>query len=364
LFNSVVSTPGARFLTADIKDFFLSTSKMERAEFARVPLSTFPQCIIDQYDLAFVARKGFVYIQIDGGMHGLPQASRLANQQLVRKLTPAGFVQAYHTPGLFLHTSKQIMFALIIDDFGIRYVGKPAANFLISTLQQDYTITIDWTGAKFCGLHLEWDNTTHSVELSMPSYVARALEPFGHTDPNPSDSPHKHVPPQHGAKVQMTTLDSSPPLDAAASTRIQEIVDVFLYYARAIDNTMLVALGTIASQQASATETTCHACIDLLNYAATHPEGIIKFFASDMVLYNHTDASYHSEANARSRATGFFWLSSHPDKLHGLTVPLNGALHVLTGIMRNALSSAAEAKTGSVCIHQCPDRCPPPADSP
>jgi len=74
LFNSVVSTPSARFLTADIKDFFLSTSKMERAEFARVPLSTFPQCIIDQYNLASLARKGFVYIQIDGGMYGLPQA--------------------------------------------------------------------------------------------------------------------------------------------------------------------------------------------------------------------------------------------------------------------------------------------------
>jgi len=62
--------------------------------------------------------------------------------------------------------------------------------------------------------------------------------------------------PQYGAKVQMTTLDTSPPLDAAASTQIREIVGVFLYYARAINNTMLVALGTIASQQASATETT------------------------------------------------------------------------------------------------------------
>jgi len=111
-------------------------------------------------------------------------------------------------------------------------------------------------------------------------------------------------------------------------------VGVFLYHARAIDNTMLVALGTIALQQASATETTTHAYIDLLNYAATHPKGIIKSFASDMVLYNHTDASYLSEANARSQAAGFFWLSSHPNKLNGLTAPLNGALHVLTGIVK------------------------------
>jgi len=114
---------------------------------------------------------------------------------------------------------------------------------------------------------------------------------------------------------------------------------------------MLVALGTIASQQASATETTAHSCIDLLNYPATHPKGIIKFFASDMVLCNHTDASDLSEANARSRAACFFWLSSHPDKLNGLTPPLNGALHVLTGIVRNVLSSAAKAETGSAFIN-------------
>jgi len=149
----------------------------------------------------------------------------------------------------------------------------------------------------------------------------------------------------------MTTVDTSPPLDATASTWIQEIVGLFLCYARAIDNTMLVALGTIASQQASATEITAHAFIDLLNYAATHPEGIIKFFASDTVLYNHTDASYLSEANARSQATGFFWLSSHPDKLNGLTAPLNGVLHVVTGIMHNVLSSAAEADTRSAFIN-------------
>jgi len=59
---------------------------------------------------------------------------------------------------------------------------------------------------------------------------------------------------------------------------------------------MPVALSTIASQQASATETTTHACIDLLNYAATHPKGIIKFCASDIVFYNHADASYLLEA--------------------------------------------------------------------
>ena len=354
LFNSVVSTPGACFMTLDIQDFFLSTSKMERAEFAKVPLSTFPQCIIDEYDLTSIAHNGFVYLQIDGAMYGLPQASLLANKQLVRRLGPAGFDEARHTAGLFVHKTRPLMFALIVDDFGVHFVDKANADFLISTLSQHYTLTIDWTGAEFCGLHLDWDYTARSVELSMPGYVARALARFAVTDHTPSDSPHQHVVPQYGAKVQLTTVDSSPFLDADATTRIREIVGVFLYYARAIDNTMLVALGTIASQQASATQATANAVVDLLNYAATHPDAIIKYFASDMVLYSHTDASYLSEAKARSRASGFFFLSDHPDKLNGLCPPLNGALHVLTGIMRNVLASAAEAETGSAFLNaQC-----------
>jgi len=52
----------------------------------------------------------------------------------------------------------------------------------------------------------------------------------------------------------MTTLDTSPPLDADATTRIREIVGVFLCCARAINNTMFMALSNIALQQASATE--------------------------------------------------------------------------------------------------------------
>jgi len=357
LFNSVVSTPDSRFLTLDLANYFLSTKQMERSEFAKLPLSVFPQCFIDEHNLLAISHKGFVYIQIDGGMYGLPQASYLANKQLVSKLIPAGFVEARHTPGLFRHTSKPIMFALIVDDFGIQYTGKANAEYLISELTKHYDVTVDWTGTEFCGLHLDWDYTARTVELSMPGYVARALARFAHTDITPSDSPHKFDPPQYGAKVQLTTQDNTPPLDTAAVKRVREIVGVFLYYARAIDNTMLPALSTIASQQAAATITTANACVDLLNYAATHPDAIIKYFASDMCLYNHTDASYNSAPKSRSKASGFTYLSTHPSKLHGLVPPLNGAIHVLAGIMQNVHSSAADAEIGGA-FHNAQALCP------
>ncbi len=39
-----------------------------------------------------------------------------------------------------------------------------------------------------------------------------------------------------------------------------------------------------------------------LDYASTHPDAIVTYQASDMVLTGHSDASFLSEANACSRA--------------------------------------------------------------
>mmetsp|Transcript_37326 Transcript_37326/g.52691 ORF Transcript_37326/g.52691 Transcript_37326/m.52691 type:complete len:102 (-) Transcript_37326:23-328(-) len=94
-----------------------------------------------------------------------------------------------------------------------------------------------------------------SCDISMPGYVERALTRFQHALPNQKeDSPHKHDIPQYGAKTQYTDdPNNSPALDAANKKRVQEILGTLLYYARAIDPTMLPAIGTIATQQAKPT---------------------------------------------------------------------------------------------------------------
>jgi hypothetical protein len=50
LLKSVISTPGARFATFDLKYFYLGTPMM-RKEYMRIPLTPIPQTIIDQYAL-------------------------------------------------------------------------------------------------------------------------------------------------------------------------------------------------------------------------------------------------------------------------------------------------------------------------
>ena len=52
------------------------------------------------------------------------------------------------------------------------------------------------------------------------------------------------------------STDTSPALGKQQKTFVQEVIGVFLYYARAVDCTMLTALGSLATQQASPMETT------------------------------------------------------------------------------------------------------------
>jgi hypothetical protein len=105
------------------------------------------------------------------------------------------------------------------------------------------------------------------------------------------------------------------------------------------------------------------AITQLLNYCATHPDATVRFIASDMALHIESDASYLSVAKSRSRAAGYHFLSSRPKDPtkppHPTDppVPSNGAINVLCQIMREVVSSAAEAELGSV-FHNAKEACP------
>ena len=283
---------------------------MARYEYMRIPVDIIPQDIMDQYNLQELVVGGYVYVEIRKGMYGLPQAGRIANDALVPHLASHGYFQCPHTPGLFKHESRPIAFSLIMDDFGVKYVGKKHANHLISTLASKYTITKDWSGTHYCGLTLKWDYAKGTVDVSMPGYVDRALQHFQHPQPHRDEhSPHEWKPPQYGVAIQLTDLpDTTPPLPKQGIKTIQEIVGVLLFYARTVDNTMLLVLNDIGAEQTKGTEMTMNACVRLLNYAATHPDATIQFKRSDMILRTHTNASYLTAPQARSRAGGYHFL--------------------------------------------------------
>ena len=243
-----------------------------------------------------------------------------------------------------------MFFALIVDDFGVKYTGSENAKHLVDTLRACYEITEDWTGSKYCGLTLKWDYKQRTCDMSMPGYIEKALARFAVPQPTRKQlSPHPWTKPTYGAKTQLTApIDDSPLLPPDERTRLQEIIGTLLYYARAVDSSMLVALGALASAQTQGTKATATACAQLLNYCATYPNTTVRYHHSDMILKVHSDASYLSEAKARSRAAGYHYLGNNtaPDDA---TMPrLNGAILVLSKIMKEVLSSAAEAEIGAI----------------
>ena len=99
IWNSVLSTEDARFMGIDIQNFYLSTP-LDRYEYMRIPITLFPQHIIDQYNLRPNVKSGHVHLEIQKGIYGLPQAGILANKQLREKLEPVGCYELAHTTGL------------------------------------------------------------------------------------------------------------------------------------------------------------------------------------------------------------------------------------------------------------------------
>ena len=337
LFNSIVSTDGAKFMSLDIKNFYLNTP-MQRYEYLRMKLADFPEDVIAHYKLhEKVEPDGCLYVEVRKGMYGLPHAGLIAQQLLEKRLGKHGYYQSKITPGFWRHKWRPISFTLVVDDFGVKYVGKEHVDHLIGVLKGFYDISEDWEGEKYIGLTIDWDYAQRKVHVSMPGYVENALQRFQHPEPaRDQHQPHPHTVPNYGTKVQYAKqADKSRPLTKEEKTYVQQIIGTFLYHARAVDSTMLMALSTLASTQANPTEDTLTKVKLFLDYAATHPDAIVTYSKSDMVLALHSDASYLSENNARSRAAGHFFLSSDTEDPEN-----NGAVLTVSQIIKAVMSSA------------------------
>ena len=90
LFNSVISTRNAKFMTMDISNFYLMTP-LKRPEYISISIKDTPNDIINEYKLRDIADKnGSVYIEANRGMYGLPQTGLLANELLEKRINKRG----------------------------------------------------------------------------------------------------------------------------------------------------------------------------------------------------------------------------------------------------------------------------------
>jgi len=345
-------------MSMDLKDFFLATP-METPEFMKVPMRYFPKDIHDRYNLHEKLHNEYIYIKIKKGMYGLKQASILAYENLVKNLSQFGYQPIEQTDSFWRHNTRPTKFCLCIDDFGVKYFDKADINHLINSLQHNYKLSTDFSGRNYCGLTIDWHYANEFVDISMPGYVEKALTKFQHKPQLPQYSPHAYTRPQYGKTVQYAKgPDTSPATTTKETKHVQSVTGTFLYYSRALDPTMIVALNDIASVQANPTQNTIDKCKRLMDYAATYPNAKLRYFASDMVLHIDSDAAYLVQDNARSRIAGHYILSSYPSPAPSIPAPApNAPILVECKTLRTVVASAAEAETAGlfhncqVCIH-------------
>ncbi len=99
MWNSVLSTAGAKYMCLDIKNFYL-TAPLDQFEYMKMPIDLFPAWILKQYELMKHVLNGFIYLEMRRTVWGLPQAGILVNKLLRKHLLPHGYYECNNTPGL------------------------------------------------------------------------------------------------------------------------------------------------------------------------------------------------------------------------------------------------------------------------
>ena len=148
------------------------------------------------------------------------------------------------------------------------------------------------------------------------------------------------------AKVQVVPEEiTRPGLNATGIKCVQDIVVSVLFYGRAVDNKLIVALNNIGTQQDTATEITNDAINHLLDYLATDPNDVIVYIDNSMVIAAHSDAGFHNESKGRS------WSGSHISLAEYEPVPRwNGYILTIVRVINFVMSSAAKSELCAIFI--------------
>ena len=202
----------------------------------------------------------------------------------------------------------------------------------------------------FYGLQLQWNYCKKFADVSLPKYVQKSLQCLQHVAPkSPQYSPQYHHPinfSTKGTTQYAMKPDDSPLLSPSETKWVQSVVGSLLYYARALDPTLLTALNHIGTSQAQPTHHTKDQCKRLMDYVCTYQNAFIRYHASDMILHIDSDAAYLVLPKAKSRIEGYYYLAD----LQSSTSPKppNGHVLVECKTLKHVVTSAAEAEISAL----------------
>ena len=255
-----------------------------------------------------------------------------------------------YTPGLWKHKTRKTTFSLCVDNFGVKYFSKADSVHLVNSMKSHYKCTVDWEGALYYVLDLKWNYEKGYVDVSMNGYIHCSLNKFNHVPPSrPQHSLHIRNKPVYGRKTsqQPTNSSTAAHLDKYCTICIQYISGKFLYYSK-IYPCIKPALNEISSEKSAPIEYTNNKASMIMYYLHAHPNVTLRYHASNMIIIFESDSTYLVLPKSCSRASAWYIISNNPAK-HRKTMN-NSPVHIMCNIIKNVMSSAAEAKTGGIFV--------------
>jgi hypothetical protein len=146
LLNAVISHPDrkAKFASVDIENFYLNENNaLDRPEYIKLKAKEVPLKIINKYGLQEYIHDDYILMEKLTGMYGLAQAVRIAQEILIVKLAESWYKMGDNIKCLFVHESRNTMFTLTVDDFGIKYDNEEDLQHLKATLEKVYKVKIN-----------------------------------------------------------------------------------------------------------------------------------------------------------------------------------------------------------------------------
>ena len=123
--------------------------------------------------------------------------------------------------------------------------------------QKSTHVLVDWKGESLLDFTIDWNYEKGYVDISMPEYIQNTLKKLLYdTGAFPYYSPYEPTASNWTNKGERQYAQhpyTSPFRNKTEMKYVQIVVYCFLYYARALDSTMLPVLNQIASQHAQPT---------------------------------------------------------------------------------------------------------------
>ena len=149
----------------DIRELYLDTP-LKDTEYVHIKLIDIPQEFTDEYDLTKFERAGCIYFAIIQSCCGLKQSREPSNDLLRTKLEVKDYYKTATTTDLWQHNWRSIQCVLVVDDFGIGYMGEEHALHLASILKRYHGLSEEGKGKTLQAL--TWNGITPRSTKNLP----------------------------------------------------------------------------------------------------------------------------------------------------------------------------------------------------